>query len=125
MPGTLTIAGMSAGLASGQKTIGPVTMTGVSTVGSIVDTSLGSGDNTFSLPPAANNETISAVVIFLGSTTATVKVRTNLNSGDAGTQIAPSVGAGLPFAVLPLPAGVTSVILNASGIVTGVELSYI
>lgn len=125
MPGTLVVTGMSAGLASGQKTIGPVTMTGLSTVGEIIDTALSSGDNTISLPPSADNETISAVLIILGTTTATVKVRTNLDSGDAGVQIAPYVGAGVPWCVLPLPSGVTSVILNASGTVTGVELSFI
>lgn len=122
MPGTLTLGGMSAGLASGQKTTGPLTMTGISNVGQINDANLASGDNTFAIPSGV---TVSAVVILLGTTTATVKVRTNLDSGDAGVAIAPYVGAGVPFAVLPLPAGVTSVILNANGTVTGVELSYI
>ena len=122
MAGTLTIAGLSAGLAAGQKTIGPVTMTGVSPVGSLIDAQLSSGDNVFTLPAG---ETISAIAIFLGTTTATVKVRTNLDASDAGVQIAPYVGAGTPWCVLPLPAGVTSVTLNASATVTGVELSFI
>lgn len=122
MPGTLTVMGLSAGLVSGQKAIGPVTMTGISTVGQIVDATLNTGDNTFTLP---SGQTVSAVAIFLGTTAMTVKVRTNLDSGDAGVAIAPYVGAGTPWAVLPLPSGVTSVILNASGSVTGVELNYI
>lgn len=122
MPGTLTVSGMSAGLASGAKTIGPVTMTGVSTVGQLIDQQLSSGDNTFTLPAG---ETISAVAIFFGTTTATIKLRTNLDSGDAGVQVAPYVGAGIPWCVLPLPSGVTSVILNASATVAGVELTFI
>ena len=122
MPGTLTLGGGSSGLASGSNLIGPQTMTGVSTVGQRTDAQLSTGDNTFTLP---TGETVSAVAIFLGTTVATVKVRTNLDSGDAGLQIAPYVGAGIPFAVFPLPAGVTSVILNASTTVAGVELTYI
>lgn len=122
MPGTLTVSGMSAGLASGQKTVGPVTMTGVSTIGHLVDAQLSSGDNTFTLP---SGETFAAVAIFLGATVATVKVRTNLDSGDVGVQIAPPAAAGISWCVLPLPSGVTSVILNASTTVSGVELSFI
>lgn len=122
MPGTLTVMGMSAGLASGQNIIGPVTLEGVSTVGQRTDQQLNSGDNSFTLPAG---ETVSAVAIFLGTTTATVKLRTNLNSGDAGLEIAPYVGAGIPWCVIPLPAGVTSVILNASASVAGVELVFV
>src|SRR5581483_12157093 len=120
MAGTLTVTGMSAGLVSGEKTIGPVTMTGISPVGGITDAQLASGDNTFALPAG---ETVSAVAIFLGTTTTTVTVRTNLDASDAGVRIAPYGGAGIPWCVLPLPSGTTSVILNASGTVTGVELS--
>ena len=48
--GTLTVAGASAGLASGQKVIGPVTITGNNTIGEILDATLASGDNTFAVP---------------------------------------------------------------------------
>ncbi len=122
MPGTLTVSGMSAGLASGQKTIGPVTTAGASLVGLLIDTTLVSGDNTFTLP---TEETISAVAIFLGTTTATVKLRTNLNSTDGGLQISPAVGTGTPWVKVDLPTGVTSIILHSSATVTGVELSFI
>jgi hypothetical protein len=119
MSGTLTLTGMAAGLASGQKTIGPVTMTGGSVVGQLTDATLATGDNTFPVPPGAF-----AVAIFLGnSVAATVKLRTNLDAGDAGVQIAPYGGVG--FAAFPLPAGTTSVILNASAAVAGAELSFI
>lgn len=123
MPGTLTITGMAAGLTSGgQKTIGPVTMTGSSVVGQVSDATLQEGDNTFALP---SGYTFTAVAIFLGTggVTATVKVRTNLDSADAGLQISPCSGPN--FAVFPLPTGTASVILHSSGTVNSVELSFI
>lgn len=122
MPGTLTLTGMAAGLPSGQKTIGPVTMQGSSTIGQIIDATLQAGDNTFSLP---EGYTFTAVAIFLGpgGTAATVKVRTNLNSSDAGLHIAPCGGPN--FAAVPLPVGTTTLILNASATVNNVELNFI
>lgn len=122
MAGTLTVTGMAAGLASGWKWFGPVSMTGVSTVGQLIDAQLAVGDNTFALPAG---ETLCAVAVFLGTTSATVKLRTSLDASDAGVTIAPYVGAGVPWCVLPLPSGAVAVILNASAIVPGVELSYI
>jgi hypothetical protein len=120
MPGTLTVNGMSAGLVSGEKVLGPITMTGSNTVGQITDASLSSGDNTFSVPPSGAY----AVAILLGQSTAvTVKVRTNLNSGDVGLEIAPA--SGTAYAVFPLPTGVTELILNASGSLPGIELWFI
>lgn len=119
MSGTLTITGMSAGLPGGEIISGPVTMTGSSLVGSLQSAALAVGDNTFSVPAGAV-----AVAIFpTGSTAATVKVRTNLNSGDAGLPVGPYSGLG--FAVFPLPTGVTSVILNASQSVATVQLFFI
>ncbi len=122
--GTLTIMGSSSGLASGQKVIGPLTITGSNSVGSIIDANLASGDNTFavpSFPPAAQ---ATAVLICLGNAPAvTVKVRTNLNTGDGGLEIAPYSGLG--FAVFPLVAGTTSLILNSSGSLAGIELSFV
>lgn len=122
MPGTLTITGMAAGLPSGQKTIGPVTMTGSAVVGQMVDATLQEGDNTFNLPAGY---TCTAVAIFLGAggVTATVKVRTNLDSSDAGLQVAPCSGPN--FMAFPLPTGTTSVILHSSATVNNVELSFI
>ena len=115
----MTIGGMSAGLASGAKAIGPVTTTGLNTVGTILDESLAVGDNAFAVPSGATS-----VAIFLGYAPAvTVKVRTNLNSSDAGLPISPM--SGTPWFKMDLPTGVTSVILNASGSLAGVELSFI
>ena len=50
MAGTLTVTGMAAGLQSGEKIIGPITATGSSTIGTIIDTALSSGDNTITIP---------------------------------------------------------------------------
>lgn len=121
MPGTLTIAGMAAGLKSGINTIGPVTSTGVSTVGSRIDTQLAVGDNVFTLP---EGETVVSVAVFLGTVTATVKIRTNLNEADGGLQIAPAQGAGIPWTKWELPAGTTRVILHSSQVVPEVELVF-
>ena len=118
MSGTLTIGGMAAGLPGGYKTIGPITMTGLNTIGQITDTTLASGDNTFSVPSGAF-----AVLIAMGTPSATIKLRTSVDSGDAGVNVTPQSGIG--FVVIPLPSAATSVILNASGTQAGVELSFI
>jgi hypothetical protein len=117
MAGSLTLTGMAAGLASGYKTIGPSTMTGSSIIGTITDITLVTGDNTFAVPTGA-----SGVAVFLPSTNvAVVKVRTNLNSGDAGMPVNP----GGPWLAWPLASGTTSVILNASVGGATVELNFI
>ena len=117
--GTLTVAGASAGLASGQKVIGPVTITGNNTIGEILDATLASGDNTFAVPTGTT-----AVAVFLGlAPSATVKIRTNLNPTDSGWELAPYASNG--WFASNLPAGTTSIILNASAAVSGVELSFI
>jgi hypothetical protein len=113
---------MAAGLPSGQKTIGPVTMIGSSTIGQVNDATLEPGDNTFNLPPGY---TFTAVAVFLGTggVSATVKIRTNLDSADGGLQVAPCGGPN--FAAFPLPVGTTSVILHVSATVNNVELSFV
>jgi hypothetical protein len=121
MPGTLTISGMAAGLKSGINTIGPVTSEGVSTVGSRIDAQLAIGDNTFLFPEGV---VVSAVAWFLGTTTATVKLKTNLNEADGGLRIAPAQGAGIPWGKIDLPTGTTKVILNSSQVVPEVELVF-
>lgn len=119
MAGTLTVSGMAAGLVSGEKLIGPVTTTGDNVIGQIDDATLNSGDNTFSVPSGAIK-----VAIFLSSAPAvTVKIRTNLNSADAGLPIAPV--SGTPWFVMDLVTGVTEIILNSSGSLPEVELTFI
>lgn len=119
MAGTLTITGMSAGLPAGEIITGPVTMTGSSLVGALQSATLAVGDNTFQVPAGSV-----AVAIFPGEApAATVKVRTNLNSGDAGLPVAPYPGLG--WVSFPLPTGVTSVVLNASQTVSIVQLFFV
>lgn len=119
MAGTLTVNGMSAGLLTGEKVIGPITTTGLNTVGEILPVVLASGDNTFSIPTGA----AAVLIVFASGTTATVKVRTNLDAGDAGLAISPAVGS-LPWFKKDLLSGEASIILNSSATATG-ELSFI
>ena len=110
---------MAAGLVSGEKLIGPVTTTGSNLIGQIDDATLVAGDNTFAVPSGAIK-----VAIFLNSApSVTVKIRTNLNSTDGGLEIAPV--SGTPWFAMDLVTGVTSIILNSSGSLPGVELTFI
>lgn len=118
MAGTFTVTGMAAGLQSGEKIIGPISATGSSTIGTIVDATLSSGDNTFTVPSGA----VAVLIVFPTSMSATVKVRTSGDTG--GCSITPQNGAN--FAVLPLPSTVSTLILNASGAVSlPSELTFI
>lgn len=122
MSGTLTLTGMAAGLPSGEQILGPVTMTGVSIVTGLEGANLAVGDNAFPIPAGS---LVTAVAIFLGTggVAATVKLRTNLNSGDAGLPITPFSSIG--FAAFPLSPGTTEVILNASAMVVSVAVAFI
>lgn len=116
MAGQLTIGGMVAGLLSGGKTIGPLTMQGNQTVGEILDVSLKAGDNAIAIPEGAT-----AVLIACPLTNGVqVKLRTNLNAGDAGLPLALT-----GYAVLAIAPGVTSLILNAASATSAFELSFI
>ena len=117
--GTLSVSGAVAGLTSGQVVIGPVTTTGNNIIGEVIITSLVTGDNTFAVPAGSVK-----VAIFLGtSATTTVLLRTNLNSGDSGTPIAPVNGT--PWVALDIPSGVTSYTLHSSGSLSGVQLNFV
>lgn len=117
MAGSFTLTGMAAGLLSGQKIIGPNTMTGGEIVGQISDATLATGDNTFSVPTGAV-----AVAVFLpAANTTEITVRTNLNASDGGLPVGP---AG-PWFVFPFFPGTTSVILNAAAGGAVVELTFI
>jgi hypothetical protein len=115
MAGTLTVGGSVNGLLSGQKTIGPVTMTGTALVGQITDLTLQAGANVFTVPTGA-----AAVMIALSPTNSqTVKVCTSLDT-------APGVSVGpTGFVVFPIPSGASSVTLTVAGAGPSVELSFI
>ena len=117
--GTMTLSGACAGLASGQVVIGPVTTTGANIVGEILIVTLSSGDNTFAVPTGSTKV---SVVLPQGSS-ATVKVRTSANPSDGGIPISPVTA--VPWYAQDLVSGMTSIILNASGSVPGVQLNFI
>lgn len=110
MAGTLTVAGMAASLASGQKTIGPITATGSATIGTITDVALSSGDNSVTVPSGA----VMALVVFPSGLSTTVKIRTNLDSSGVTVGLSGSATAS-PFVAFPIVSGVTSLVLNAGG----------
>lgn len=116
--GTMTYIGAAAGLPGGQNVLGPVTTTGNNTVGGRIPISLSSGDNTFSIPTGST----SVAVILPQGISATVTFRTNLNSGDTGTAIAPVTV--VTWFKKDIVSGETSVILNSSSTVTGAELDF-
>ena len=117
MAGSFTLSGLAAGLESGQKTIGPNTITGGAIIGQITDATLVSGDNTFSVPTSAI-----AVAIFIpASNTAALNLRTSGNLFDTGIPVNPTG----PWMVLPLVAGTSSIVLHASTAGATVELTFI
>ena len=119
MAGTLTVTGMSAGLGVGEKVIGPLSATGSTTIGTIYDTALQSGDNTFTVPTGA----VAVLIVIPSGTSATVKVRTSVDSG-SGVQLGQFSNAN--WCVLPLPSSATSVIVNSSASMTTItEVSFI
>jgi|SRR5581483_3820926 len=104
MAGTLTVSGMVLDLISGEKVIGPETVTGTATIGQIDDLTLPAGDTTVSVPFGATY----VLLVFAPANSVQIKVRTNLNASDVGLLAGPA-----GWMVFPLPAGTTSLILNA------------
>lgn len=121
MAGTLVVTGSAGGLASGAKTVGPVSIVGSAVVGEVLDVTLASGDNTFAIPPGA----VAVLIVPPANNTVALKVRANLNSGDVGLPI----GLADPFGPWSFRSlGATSLIVNASAaMVAGsvVELTFI
>lgn len=121
MAATVTMAGLAAGLPSGEDVFGPVTMTGTSVVPGGWGGTLAVGDNVIPVP-AGSTPTWAWLFLGVGGVAATIKLRTNLNSTDAGLRIAPFSNVGC--AVFPLPAGTTQLILNASASVAAISVKF-
>lgn len=116
MPGTVTVTGAALGLPDGEHVFGPVTVVGTVTVESEFAGALASGDTTVAVPTGA----VQALITLPPGLSVTVKVRTNLNSGDAGLPLTPPAAATQELVLtFPIATGVTSIILNASGTTTG------
>jgi hypothetical protein len=115
MAGTLTITGLATGMASGEKIIGPLTLTGSATIGTVTDLALAVGDNATPVPAAA----AAVLIVLTAANTAAVRVRTSANASDTGLPLGTS-----GWAVIPLPAGVTTLTLTASS-AGSAEMSFI
>lgn len=111
MGGTLTISGMSSSEPAGQRVFGPQTITGATTIGETLSVPLASGDNTFQVPQGS----IAAYIIGPVNNTATLLIRTSLNSSDAGL---PINSAGAPFVYAFPAAAPTSLIINSASAVS-------
>lgn len=116
MAGTLTITGLAAGLLSGEKVIGPLTLTGSAVVGTILDEPLAAGDNTIAVPSGAT----AALVVLPSGNTSALKLRTSANPADTGVPFGPT-----GWLVLPIASGVSSLIINAASQVASIEVSFI
>ena len=105
--GSLTITGLSSSEPTGERVLGPVTIQGSQVIGETLALALAQGDNTVVVPAGSVACWIQAPV----NGSATLTVRTNLNSADAGL---PINGTGFPF-IYPFPASApSSLIINAS-----------
>ena len=115
MAGTVTVTGAASGLLGGEKILGPITITGTAIVGEILDVTLSSGDNSFTIPTGA----VGVVFIPPATNTATVKYRTSGNSADGGLPI-----SGIQPFVHVFNGSPSSVILNASASTGACELWF-
>jgi hypothetical protein len=115
MAGTLTVSGLAAGLASGEKIVGPLTMTGSQVIGEIRDLVLASGANAVPVPAGA----AAVALVFPQFGSVALTVRTNLNGSDAGLPLGAS-----GYAVFPLATGVVQLVINAAG-ACAIEATFI
>lgn len=118
MPGTFTISGASVSEPAGQRIFGPLSIIGTTMIGETLELTLNSGDNTVVVPANA----VACMILAPSSATATIKLRTNANPGDAGLTLH---GTGYPT-VYPFPATIpTSLIINASVSVGPLTIAFI
>lgn len=113
-----TVSALAMGLPGGQSINETYTIVGANVVGETLYVNLSSGDNTITVPPNA----ISVGVVLPNTNSQTVKFRTNLNSGDAGLTLSATDPFG-PYVFRGL--SVTSIILNASSTVSGVQITFL
>ena len=111
MAGTFTWAGMSAGEPAGERSFGPITIQGAVVIGESWAGPLVMGDNTIPVPTGA----VAVTILPPANNTATLKLRTSLNSGDAGLPLY----QGLWPTVYPFPTTPpTSIIINSASAVS-------
>lgn len=106
--GTLTITGMSASEAAGERVFGPLSIQGTQVIGETLVAPLAAGDNTFAVPANA----VACLIVPPENNTVTLKIRTSLNSSDGGLPISPVNPVVYPFPALA-PA---NLIITAGGV---------
>jgi len=121
MAGTITIGGSSGGLPSGYKVIGPLTVTGSTSIGTIYDLALVTGDNTVAVPLGA----VACLIVPPVGNTYDLTVTANYGDGPD-----PSTGLGIsgnrPSVWSFRATAPTSIILNSpSDVVGNTEVSFI
>jgi hypothetical protein len=110
---------MADGLLIGQITVGPSTVSGKAAISEVVNVELVSNtDFVVKLPPEAAQ--FAGVFTFTGESAVEVKLRTNLNNGDAGLPI-PAQG----WFSLPVYGGVTELKFKASAVPPVFQLTVI
>ena len=97
MAGTITIGGMAAGLTSGEKVIGPLSIPGTAVIGQVSDFTLASGDTTVPVPSGAVAFVFVPPVNFSGS----IKYRSTY--ADIGSYISPANPSVISFDAVNTP----------------------
>ena len=118
MAGSFTITGFSATEPAGQRTFGPLSIQGTVIIGQTIEMPLVMGDNTFVVP----GQSVACLIIPPENGEAVLKLRTNLNSGDAGLPIS-NKNLMVYSLSTPLP---TALIVNSSAAVPApITLAFI
>lgn len=113
-----TVSALAMGLPGGQNIQETYTIVGTNVVGEALYVNLSSGDNTITIPPNA----ISVGIVPPNTNAQALKVRTSLDSGDAGLPISSTDPFG-PYCWRGLSP--TTLIINAGGTVTGVQITFL
>jgi hypothetical protein len=113
--GSITVSGSVAGLATGSKTLGPITITSAApsdlTCGATTTVVLANGANTITVP----SSTCTAAVIVFASASTTVKTLKGV-SGDTGFTVTKNGTFVLQFDAAGAPA---NFVINSAGADTG------
>ncbi len=113
--GTVSITGTITDLPTGDKAVGPVTITSAAAVAAESQVILSSGANTILIPATAT-----VCIVVFDSTSATTKTLKGV-TGDTGIVMKPAGAILLSFAAVP-PA---SFVINSSALDTGLYTTFL
>ena len=113
--GTATFSCTIANLPTGSKTIAPAAVALTAAVGKIIEQDLATGNNAFTIPSGSTY----AVLEFPITTETVLWKKSN---GETGTQL--FAGTTIALFMVMLVKGETSFVLNSTGTVVGVEVSF-